>query len=1289
MKQHYLNSTTILKFAWIFLLGIASCIPMTAQVSRMQPSGSGTQEDPYLIESLAHLSWLTQTNAAWTSYFVQTADIDASQTQYWDDSDDNGDGDPYNDPNDGTSDGNNEGFLPIGPWPDYFYGDYDGGGYTVDGLYIHRPSDNEVGFFATFRNTESRSLRNLGVTNCDITGHYPVGALVGYATGDIDQCYSSGSVQGTSQTGGLAGRAYYGEISNSYSTVSVSGQYSAGGFIGMIDYLDITHCYSNGSVVFTNYGGGFVGDVMEFIFSETASYWDTQTSGQTNSWVGTGKTTAEMMTQSTFTGWDFDSVWAIDPSINDGYPYLQWQDSETEVPMLSSPVTDTAFKDPIPIDFSLPESAQAGSIQLTFTEAGGQTVSLTLADQGPGQTTFDLVPSDLTGAEQVVTATSTSLADGTYTVTLAYQDERGHPAATSTAATGVIVDTEAPAVSYISLRSNNHYPEYAKVGDSIQLDVIAVGPLADAVLTINSAPVEWEQVGDTIRAAAVVTDLWAEEGVGFTVSIEDAAGNTTQAAATTDGSEVRIDRTAPIPRLEDVPEGTVNGPFTVRLLFDEPVYQLSPSPVIVSPDAQNNPRASLGSPVAITEGQEYSIEVTPLVEGEFQLYFDMHGMARDLAGNDSQPLAFYTVDFDGTTEPPLLNAPLSNTYSQDTILIDFDLSEDASPGTVALFFTDEGGGVVEVFLEATSAGNHQFELHTQELNDPTVGSTSAVEALPEGVYTIGLQYQDALGNTVATDSVQNFVLDRTAPVLNVSLSSSNSAEGFARVGDEVYLDISSDEVLTAITVSINGEAAFVDHLDGLQSRAVLPITFEVEEGVVTFEIDVIDPARNETRTTVTTDGSSVVVDLTAPVVDCREIEVFLNEQGFAAIGSEDISETITDNFSLGEVLLDTSEFDCTDLGVRLVTLTARDEAGNTTDCTTAVSVRDELSPVVQTQDRILELNLDGSVQLSVNDIDNGSFDNCGITSRTLDRNLFGLSDLGMRTVTLTVTDSSGNSASATAQVTITFPDTDSDGVHDQVDQCPGTPVGSEVDANGCPLPVVLTGDDFTVEVTEYPCGEEGVGTLLLSASNPTLEYDIRINGQTALSLNADTGLSREWTGLPSGNHTVCFSAPEQDFCFEIELAQLPGLEVVSNRIGETRVVLELSGSDTYQLTHNGQTRTVFESTAFVDLEPGINVISVETEQACQGSFNEEFVLTETAAAYPNPATTSVNLVMPGSASEAVIDITNTQGASLFSKRLSIPANRVVTIPVDGLPRGVLFVFIRSGGDTRELRVVKQ
>ena len=91
---------------------------------------------------------------------------------------------------------------------------------------------------------------------CSAEGDNCVGGLIGYKAHRIYRCFSAGSVQGNSDTGGLVGRSWDS---------------------GLVD-----------------------------------GFWDVETSGQaTSSRGGTGKTTAEMMQQSTFTNWDFTNTWDI------------------------------------------------------------------------------------------------------------------------------------------------------------------------------------------------------------------------------------------------------------------------------------------------------------------------------------------------------------------------------------------------------------------------------------------------------------------------------------------------------------------------------------------------------------------------------------------------------------------------------------------------------------------------------------------------------------------------------------------------------------------------------------------------------------------------------------------------------------------------------------------------------------------------------------------------------------------------------------------------------------------
>ena len=79
------------------------------------------------VSTLDHLLWISTNLSGWGFTYEQTADINVSESVYWDDSDDNNDGNLYNDPNDITINGTNDGFSPIGEKPtNAFTGEYHG-----------------------------------------------------------------------------------------------------------------------------------------------------------------------------------------------------------------------------------------------------------------------------------------------------------------------------------------------------------------------------------------------------------------------------------------------------------------------------------------------------------------------------------------------------------------------------------------------------------------------------------------------------------------------------------------------------------------------------------------------------------------------------------------------------------------------------------------------------------------------------------------------------------------------------------------------------------------------------------------------------------------------------------------------------------------------------------------------------------------------------------------------------------------------------------------------------------
>jgi hypothetical protein len=208
--------------------------------------------------------------------------------------------------------------LPAGFSFPYFAGSFDGGNHTLSNLSLNLPNNN-VGLFG-YLPSASTTIANVGVPDANVTGLESVGGLVGWSRGAaISNSYVSGTVSGSSYVGGLVGYSKGGSISNSYSSASVtaSSGYGAGGLAGG-NYGSISQSYATGKVNGSSYVGGLVGlnygTVANSYYNKTANPGLTGLSNYNGPiadapGVVSGLTTAQLMTQSSFSGWDFSGTW--------------------------------------------------------------------------------------------------------------------------------------------------------------------------------------------------------------------------------------------------------------------------------------------------------------------------------------------------------------------------------------------------------------------------------------------------------------------------------------------------------------------------------------------------------------------------------------------------------------------------------------------------------------------------------------------------------------------------------------------------------------------------------------------------------------------------------------------------------------------------------------------------------------------------------------------------------------------------------------------------------------------
>ncbi len=172
--------------------------------------GSGTASDPYRIANWYHLDSVRD---RLDDHFILVNDLDSTTVGYEElasSTANQGRGwepigtaivlDPFS---------TTQQYIPV----DTFAGSFNGQGYEIRDLFVHRPHEDCVGLFGAV--DKGSVIENIGVLDACVTGHAYVGILAGFTGGPVSKSYSTGSVTGEGYVGGLVGQSRS-FVSNSY-----------------------------------------------------------------------------------------------------------------------------------------------------------------------------------------------------------------------------------------------------------------------------------------------------------------------------------------------------------------------------------------------------------------------------------------------------------------------------------------------------------------------------------------------------------------------------------------------------------------------------------------------------------------------------------------------------------------------------------------------------------------------------------------------------------------------------------------------------------------------------------------------------------------------------------------------------------------------------------------------------------------------------------------------------------------------------------------------------------------
>ncbi len=192
---------------------------------------------------------------------------------------------------------------------------------------------------------------------------------------------------------------------------------------------------------------------------------------------------------------------------------------------------------------------------------------------------------------------------------------------------------------------------------------------------------------------------------------------------------------------------------------------------------------------------------------------------------------------------------------------------------------------------------------------------------------------------------------------------------------------------------------------------------------------------------------------------------------------------------MDSLYLDQSNFDCSETGVNVVTLTAVDPSGNSSSATADITVLDTISPTMLSQNLTVYLDASGSASITAAQVDNGSSDNCSVDI-SLSQSDFTCMNEGSNTVAMIGVDPSGNTTIdsiivevvdtlfevSAIQGTVSFPQ---GAVHSYyVDSIAGavyqwSAVNGTLSANGASAEVTWSQDSLSGQITVIQTVEQG------------------------------------------------------------------------------------------------------------------------------------------------------------------------------------------------------------------------
>ena len=263
-------------------------------------------------------------------------------------------------------------------------------------------------------------------------------------------------------------------------------------------------------------------------------------------------------------------------------------------------------------------------------------------------------------------------------------------------------------------------------------------------------------------------------------------------------------------------------------------------------------------------------------------------------------------------------------------------------------------------------------------------------------------------------------------------------------------------------------------------------------------------------------------------------------------------------------------------------------------------------------------------------------------------------------------------------------DLDKDGILNENDDCPNTPEGAVVDANGCEV-FSLPADNFEIVATAEACKGEANGMITVTAKDDTIDYRISVNGLNPQSFSTSISFSN----LAVGEYELRITVDGEDYeqQFVVKVNEGTELQAKSSITSKKATVEIFQGTAPFEVFINGQQMLSTYSNVFtVDVKHG-DLLMVKSSKSCEGVLTKPIEMFEAITAFPNPTLGAFEIAIPGSRTEVKVDLFNTQMQLISSKKYRIFNNKI-SVSLENKPPGVYMAVVHMEKSVT-LKIIKQ